>query len=211
MTLDFKQLVRDYNLNIKGIIQIGTHWWQEREILVELGIRNFVLIEPQKYAYSITSKRGIELKDHCQADEVIMINCAVSDKEGEMMMNCDEDNQGQSSSLLQPKLHLKNCPWVHFVKQEKVEVRRLDNLDFDRSKYNGIVADLQGAELMAFKGAKETLKSIDFVYCEVNFVEMYSGCALVEDLDEFLGQFRFKRVITGKDFGGWSDALFIKY
>jgi FkbM family methyltransferase len=210
MTLDFKQLVKDHNLNIKGIIQLGTHYWQERETFVELGIKNFVLVEPQRHAYNTTELRALDLKRRDSSVNFKLFNCAVSDEEGEMEMICDEDNQGQSSSLLQPKEHLKNCPWVHFTKKEKVQVKMLDNLEFDRSKYNGIVADLQGAELMAFKGGFETLKTIDFVYCEVNFVPMYEGCALVEELDFFLSWFGFKRVATGKDFGGWTDALYIK-
>lgn len=205
MTLDFKKLVKDYNLDIKGIIQLGTHFWQERETFLELGIKEFVLVEPQKHAFAITQERSIGIDANS-----ILFNCAVSDEEGKMVMHCDEDNQGQSSSLLMPKDHLKNCPWVHFVKQEEVEVKMLDNLKFDRSKYNGIVADLQGAELKAFMGGMQTLKNLDFVYCEVNFIPMYEGCGLVEDLDKYLGWLGFKRVVTSNDQGGWGDALYIK-
>lgn len=210
MTLDFKQLVKDHNINIKGIIQLGTHYWQERETFIELGVTNFVLVEPQKHAFNKTEQRALELEKGKQLNELWLYNCAVSNEEGKMMMNCDSTNQGQSSSLLMPKDHLKNCPWVKFTKQEEVEVKKLDNLEFDRSKYNGLVMDLQGAELLALQGGKETLKSIDFVYCEVNFVEMYQGCGLIGDLDRFLEEFGFKRVALGKDFGGWSDALYIK-
>lgn len=204
MTLDFKQLVRDYNIQIKGIIQLGSHWFQEKEVFMELGVKNLVLVEPQKAAFKKTQERSKDIPG------AILFNCAVSDEEGKMMMNCDENNQGQSSSLLMPKEHLKNCPWVHFVKQEEVDVRLLDNLEFDRSKYNGIVADLQGAELKAFMGGEKTIKDLDFIYSEINFVEMYEGCCLVQDLDKYLAQFGFKRVATGKDFGGWSDGLYIK-
>lgn len=204
MTLDFKQLVKDYNLNIKGIIQLGVHWFQEKEVFLELGVKNLVLVEPQKVAFLKTKERSSDISG------VILFNCAVSNEEGEFMMNCDVDNQGQSSSLLKPKEHLKNCAWVHFTKQELVQVKKLDNLEFDRKNYNGIYADIQGAELLAFKGGFELLKTIDFIFCEVNFIEMYENCGLVEDLDFYLGWFGFKRVITGKDKNGWSDALFIK-
>jgi FkbM family methyltransferase len=204
MTLDFKQLVKDYNIQIKGIIQLGSHFFQEREVFMDLGVKNLVLIEPQHHAFKRTQERSKDIPG------AILFNCAVSDEEGKMMMNCDEDNQGQSSSLLMPKEHLKNCPWVHFVKQEEVEVKMLDNLQFDRSKYNGIVADLQGAELKAFKGGEKTIKGLDFIYTEINHIEMYEGCCLVQDLDKYLATFGFQRVVTSKDQGGWGDAMYIK-
>ena len=45
---------------------------------------------------------------------------------------------------------------------------------------------------------------------EVNRDELYKGCVLVEELDTYLLQFRFKRVITGWAGDTWGDALYIK-
>lgn len=206
MTLNFEDLVKKYDIKIKGIIQAGTHYWQEFKTFNNLGVKNFVLIEPQAEPFEKTKTKSLENKQYF--DELHLFNCAISNLEGEMEMFCDKDNEGQSSSLLEPKDHVKNCPWVHFTEREIVEVKRLDNLEFNRSKYNCLVMDIQGAELKALEGAHETLDYIYYIYTEVNFIEMYKGCALVSDLDNFLVD--FKRVETGKDFGGWSDALYIR-
>jgi FkbM family methyltransferase len=204
MTLDFKSLVEQYNININGIIEAGSHFFQEKEVFMSLNVKNFVLIEPQYHAFKVTQERSQDIPG------VILFNYAISDTEGRMIMHCDSDNQGQSSSLLYPKEHLERCNWVHFDHQETVEVKKLDNLEFDRSIFNVLVMDLQGNELNALKGATETLKYLDAVYSEVNYCQMYQGCALVEEIDEFLSQYGFRRVAEDHIFNGWGDALYIK-
>ncbi|WP_447516023.1 FkbM family methyltransferase, partial [Clostridioides difficile] len=82
-----------------------------------------------------------------------------------------------------------------------VDVRKLDNLPIDDSLYNFINIDVQGYELEVFKGGIETLKNIDYIYSEVNRAQLYKGCVLVEELDQFLEIYGFKRV------GTWWDGI----
>lgn len=207
MMLNFGALVKQHNIKIKGIIQLGSHYFQEKDIFLKLGVKNFVLVEPQKHAFAVTQQKSADIPN------VVLFNCAVGDEEGKFTMQCDEVNQGQSSSLLTAKKHLEKYPSIQFTRMEEVDVKLLDNLEFNRDKYNVIVCDLQGAELKMLRGATETLQHIDAIYTEINFIEMYDGCVLVEELDRFLSLFGFKRVATGDNHNnqGWSDALYIKY
>ena len=118
------------------------------------------------------------------------------------------DNEKQSSSLLKPKVHITHHPHVKFPETEDVEVKVLD--DFDYTKYNFINMDVQGYELEVLKGATETLKHVDYVYCEVNRDEVYEGNAYVEELDEFLSAYGMERVETSWEGQIWGDALYIK-
>ena len=68
----------------------------------------------------------------------------------------------------------------------------------------------QGAELKALKGAKNLLKNVRAVYSEVNREELYAGCALIEEVDEFLKEFGFIRTDTKFTEFGWGDALYLK-
>jgi hypothetical protein len=68
--------------------------------------------------------------------------------------------------------------------------------------------DVQGFELEVLKGATETLKGIDYVYCEINRDEVYEGCAKIWELDAFLKD--FTRVETSWAGGSWGDAIYIK-
>lgn len=82
--------------------------------------------------------------------------------------------------------------------------------NIDISKYNFLNLDIQGAELMALKGFGDLLHKIDYIYSEVNQEELYKDCALIQDLDNYLSKYRFKRVISTMTQFGWGDAFYIK-
>jgi hypothetical protein len=71
--------------------------------------------------------------------------------------------------------------------------------------------DLQGAELKALKGMGDRLNQFKWAYLEVNWEELYKGCALFTEVEAYLGDFGF-RVAEFKKCGGtgWGDCLFIK-
>jgi len=73
------------------------------------------------------------------------------------------------------------------------------------------VLDVQGAELMVLRGALSALAAFDAVVAEINFEELYEGCALAPDLDAFLGTRGFSRVATACfDDPSWGDALYLR-
>jgi FkbM family methyltransferase len=203
MLLDLGAVAKQHDIGIKGIIQLGTHYFQEKNDFLNIGVSKFVLVEPQKQAFFVAKEAAKDVN-------AIMFNCAVSYYNGESEMNCDVVNEGQSSSLLKPKDHLLMYPQIQFPRKETVEVCKLDDLAFDRTEYNCIVADLQGGELNAFIGGIQTLPYIDVIYTEVNTAELYEGCVLLKDLDEFLLSFDLKRVAISTNKQCWGDAIYIK-
>ena len=80
----------------------------------------------------------------------------------------------------------------------------------DVDNYNFINMGVQGAELKVLKGAINILHKIDYIYSEVNVSELYEGCVLIEEMDNFLKSFGFERVETDINEYDWGDALFIK-
>ena len=69
--------------------------------------------------------------------------------------------------------------------------------------------DIQGAELMALKGAIHSIRYAKALYLEVNEKELYKNCGLIGEIDAFLYNYHFKRVITNITQHGWGDALYI--
>jgi FkbM family methyltransferase len=203
MLWNFKKLLNDNGIAPNGVIQIGSHFFQEKEDFINAGIKNFVLIEPQKHAFEQLKERAKDLSS------ALLYNVAISNFNGTDVMLCS-DNDGQSSSLLVPKEHQKEYPGVHFTREETVQVWKLDNLGFDREKYNILYMDIQGNELNALKGMEQTLFWIDCIYTEVNFKELYEDCGLLSDLEKFLAKNNFHRIAIGPEINGWSDAFYVK-
>ena len=57
---------------------------------------------------------------------------------------------------------------------------------------------------------KAGLKLADYVYLEVNFEKVYLGCSELNDIDQFLLKFGFRRVGIRKTDKGWGDAIYSK-
>ena len=201
MILDFNKLSSKYNFNIKGIIHIGGHYGEEYDVYKKLNIP-VLFFEPLLNNFQHLYNK---VKDD---PNVITYQCALGNENKIVTMNVESVNQGQSSSILKPKKHLEQYPHITFDYTEEVNMFRLDDLDLDLSQYNFINIDVQGYELEVFKGATNTLKNIDYIISEVNRDEVYENCPHIDELDEYLSQ--FKRVET--DWAGviWGDALYIK-
>jgi len=202
MLLSFTGLRKKYKMDVKGIIHIGGHYGEEIDEYVRNDIREIVIFKPLSDSFDILCKNIQELNANIIAHQV-----ALGPEETIATMYVS-DNEKQSSSLLKPKVHITHHPHVKFPETEEVEVKVLD--DFDYTKYNFINMDVQGYELEVLKGAMETLKHIDYVYCEVNRDEVYEGNVYVEELDEFLSAYNMERVETSWEGQIWGDALYIK-
>jgi FkbM family methyltransferase len=199
MIIPLKQLIKDYRLRITGVIHIGAHYGEELQTYKRERIRHLAFIEPCKEAFTILQRntRGVICQLH---------NYALGAQFGEGVMNTASHNKGQSNSLLKPETHLKQHPEVVFDGNETVKIVTLDSLMFG-SQFNMINMDVQGYELEVLKGGVTTLTNVDVIYTEVNREEVYSGCAKIEQLDEYLKE--FTRVKT-EWCGGWGDAVYIR-
>jgi FkbM family methyltransferase len=136
----------------------------------------------------------------------------ITDKDDAVVM-FNMANNIQSSSVLEFGTHSKEHPWVRYVGKIKMKTITVDTFfkknKMDASKYNFWNFDIQGAELMALKGATQSIQYAKAIYLEVNEKELYKGCALITDIDTFLLQYKFKRVLTTMTRHGWGDALYI--
>ncbi len=204
MLLDFERLIRKYDMRISGVLHVGAHFGEEYLSYIDNGISRVVFIEPLKENFQVLEDRFGAM------DDVVLINKGAGSEKKQLNMY-RASNDLVSSSVLKPKRHLTQHPDVLFDDgQTIIEIDRIDNMLEDIVPYNFMNVDVQGYELEVFKGAGEFLDRVDFIMTEVNRDEVYEECAQVEEIDEYLSKYKFKRVETSWDGDCWGDALYIK-
>lgn len=203
MLIDFRQLFPKHNIKPNGVLHVGANIGEEASVYDELGIKEVHWIEANPY---IIEKLNANVSKYGHET----YNFAASDEDGNVILH-ESSNSSQSSSILELGTHKVSHPEVNYVRDISVPMFRIsyfaelfEGLDF-------LNMDIQGAELKALKGMGNMLYQFKWAYLEVNQAELYKGCALVGEIDEYMEAFRFKRVET-KWCGntGWGDALYIK-
>lgn len=212
MYISLKEIINKYKINIKGIIHIGAHKGEEILSYYKNNIKNIILIEANKklitnlklkiFFYNTFLKSNISLETfaaYSLDDQIIDFN---------IMSN------SQSSSILDLKTHKQLYPSIRVKEKNKVKTKTIDWLfanKYQIENYNFINMDIQGSELEALKGSRKILDNIDAIYTEINFDELYKNCALADEIDDFLLEFNFKRVLTKTpEHHTWGDALYLK-
>jgi FkbM family methyltransferase len=154
-----------------------------------------------------------KLKVHLEKYPRSMSYCAcVSDRDGDEVAFHVANNEAQSSSMLEFGTHAKEHPGVMFTKDVLMRTRRVDSL-LRNCRFEGdwfLNVDLQGAELLALKGMGELLRRIKYAYIEVNDHELYRGCPLTGDIDQYLAQFGFVGKEVQMTRHGWGDKFYIR-
>ncbi len=205
--LDLNQLCKQHSIVPRGIIHIGAHEGTETEKYLEMGAKKILFIEANPAVFERLQKNTADFP------EVLAVNCAISDRCGKMTLHIT--SMDQSSSLLPLKHHQDYYPDIKETHKISVTAKTLDTLlrelNLSTDDYNILNIDIQGAELLAFQGAVKTLPYIDCINTEINYEELYEGCAIVDQIDTCLEKYGFNRVKTTTPYHhSWGDAFYVK-
>jgi FkbM family methyltransferase len=204
MIFDFKKIHQEYP--VRGVIHVGAFVGEELNQYRRIGLSNTMMFEPQEDLYNLIKSRCVfneKIHNVALGSEACTKEMYISFREGGVSQGC-----GASSSLLKPKKHLEEHPEVTFPETRTVEVRTLD--EYYDPQYNFLNIDVQGYELEVLKGATRTLENIDAMILEVNRAEVYEGCPLIEDIDDFLEDVGFVRMAEIWQSKSWGDALYAR-
>jgi hypothetical protein len=202
---EISKILSSRNITIKGALHIGAHECEELQFYNNLGLKNenIVWIDAIPSKVDEATKRGVPN----------VYNAVITDKDDEDIV-FNVSNNGQSSSVLEFGTHSQEHPEVVYVDRIYQKSITIDTFlkrnNIDASLYNFWNFDIQGAELIALKGAINSIQYAQALYLEVNEKELYKNCGLISDIDTFLLQYNFKRVLTNMTYHGWGDALYIK-
>lgn len=204
--LDLQQIFRQYGIVPHGVIHIGAHEGTEISTYQAMGVQKVLFVEANPVVFE-RLQANIAGVPNVQA-----VNCAVSNENG--TLNLRVTSNDQSSSILELKRHLELYPNIQETNQVTVESKTIDTLlqemQLNPYDFNILNIDIQGAELLALQGATDWLKWVAGINTEVNYEEMYEGCALIDQLDEFLELHGFQRVATITHHPYWGDAFYVK-
>lgn len=203
MLIDFRTLFPKYNIKPKGVVHVGANRGEEYHIYMELEIKKQVWYEANFEMYQLLMET---IKDN---PEATAYNLCVGDEFKEVVLHI-ANNQGQSSSVLPLGTHLQVHPEVFYIKDVPVQMVRLDGLPLDE-EIDFLNLDIQGAELMALKGMGDLLYQFKAIYLEVNWKELYIGCALFDEVVLYLNKYGFE-VAEYLECGNtsWGDLLMIQ-
>ncbi len=197
--------LHERNIQVEGALHVGAHECEE------LGFYAAVGLSPEKVIWLDAMEDKV--REAKQRGIPNVYEAVVSDVDDEEVTFL-KTNNGQSSSILPLGTHATKYPHIHVIEQKQKRTTTLDSffikngLDASQSTFWNF--DIQGAELKALKGAECILPFATALYLEVNAEELYKGCALLPELDGYLKDRGFERVLTKMVPEGWGDALYLR-
>lgn len=174
--------------NISGVIHVGANIGQERDLYNSLGL-NVLWIEPIP---EIFEKLVINIR-HFHKQKAI--KALVTDEDNKDYIFNIANNSGASSSILELKHHKDIWPSVKFISTINLKSISLNSLlkresiNFD--KYQALVIDTQGSELLVLQGSIPILKHFRYIKTEVPNFESYESCVTISEMDSFLKSFGY--------------------
>ncbi len=205
--MDLLAAINQYNLHIQGIIHVGAHYCEELSVYNKMGIPidKIIWLEADDIIVRQCKQHNNKLR---------IYTCVAAEIDNRLCSFGISSNTGASSSILPLGVHANDYPNITYVEERKLRTSRIDTFFGThgiRGNYNFMTVDVQGAELMVLQGMGHILDTIDYLYMEVNNVEMYKGCALVHELDDYLMKHGpFERVDTVWSTAHWGDALYVR-
>lgn len=194
-------LIEFFKLKINGILHVGAHKCEELNVYTKYVDKNNI--------YWIEANPNLvnQFKDLVPN----IINEIVYDSDGHHI-KFKITNNTLSSSILDLEYHKVIHPNVivsDIIEGKSKTLKTIISENNIPNTLNLLVLDLQGVELMALKGLKELINNFDYIYTEVNELELYKNGCLIEELDGYLRDFNFNRKYINT-LNGYGNGFYIK-
>jgi len=203
-------LVAHFKMQIDGLLHVGAHHGQEAAHYHKLGISNVWWVEGNP-------DHMVSLRDQLNGfPNQRAINALITDVDGKettfnITKNVDPSMNGVSSSVFELGDHLRHDPETYISERKMLTSMTIDSLVIaNEVEANCLVLDVQGAELLALRGAKTLLPKLNYILTEVSIGATYLGGALIFELDEFLSDFTRVHTDLWMHSGRHGDALYIR-
>jgi FkbM family methyltransferase len=167
-----------------GLIHVGANVGQERD-LYDFFNMDVIWIEPIPEVFE-------ELQSNISGfSKQRAYQCLLTDIDGgAYTFHIGSDSE--SSSMYDLSKHYNEMrPEIHYSRDLHLRSTTLRALlhreQIDLSRFQTLVIDTQGSELLVLKGAADVLSSFRFIKAEAADFEAYKGCCTADELTAFVG------------------------
>lgn len=178
--------------HVSGVIHIGANVGQERHIYKHHGLM-VLWIEPIPNVFLTLSKNIARFPNQHA------IQALIADEDDMETQLHIANNNGASSSVLELKHHQDIWPEVKYESTIRCQCTTLQTLlQRERiavSRYDALIIDTQGSELLVLQGAKRILSKFRYIKTEVADFEAYSGCCTTHDICTFMTSVGFSEMV----------------
>lgn len=176
---------------VTGVVHVGGNTGQERFLYRRYSL-DVVWIEPIPEVFQ-------RLEDNLRGfDKQVALQALVTDVDEQEYTFHISNNDGLSSSVFQLKKHKDMWPSVAYITSIVLNsttlATLLKNRSIDASKYQALVMDTQGSELLVLRGCGPILQHFEYIKTEVPDFESYEGCCQLEDIHEFMADNGFREI-----------------
>ena len=176
---------------LRGVVHVGANTGQERRIYDSYRLP-VLWIEPIPEVFARLEKNIASYPDQRAL-------CALlAELDGRSVDFHVASNDGASSSMLAPRAHKALWPEVGFTPPVRMTTSTLPSVlaaaGLDIARYNGLVMDTQGSELLVLQGAESMLHRFDIVKTVAADFEAYKDCCQLRELGDFMAAHGFDEV-----------------
>ena len=181
--------------DVTGVVHVGANTGQERKLYGRLGLQ-VLWIEPIPEIFAALQDNLTGLVGQRA------IQSLVTDRDGAQYRFNVASNNGASSSILELGQHKDIWPQVQFTRNIDLTGVTLSTLyereGINPARYQALVMDTQGSELLVLKGAIALLRHFSYVKTEAPDFESYKGCCRLADIESFMATQGFQELVRRK-------------
>jgi FkbM family methyltransferase len=186
----------------KGLIHVGANAGQERAHYARLGL-DVLWVEPIPDVFA-TLEKNLRGYPKQQALEAL-----VTDQDGVQVELQISSNGGKSSSILALAEHKEVWPDINFKSTLSLVGVTLPALlkrnNINLAKYDALLLDTQGAELLILRGASPILSQFKYIQAEAANFEAYENCPRLQDIIAFVEPHGFK--VDSASMKDWDNGV----
>ena len=198
--------VRDMGIEPSAILDIGAHTGQFYNWAKRVWLNTPIWMIEANPLHERTLENLVRFNDDAY------LIAALGDEEREVTFYTRSDKPHTEGNSYYKEHNYWDIPQL--VQENKVKLKKLDNIFEDDAVFDIIKIDTQGSELDILKGGKKLVSRASVIVLEVAYVEYNEGAPTAKEITDYMNQIGFtEKMSIGEHYEGddivQKDLLFI--